>query len=383
MWNVTDPPVRMYGRGWEDDGNDGNEGDAPLPLTQHLEQMHLYEEIDAPSKYEEVNTHKNHPPCPQLQPSQDKPRPLPAPPIPPRTILYSEPCLPNGQGPVPPPVPPRTRFPVRQFSCNLPGPTHRLTRSTTDTDIHVRMSHKSWSSFLNQFLLVTVWSSRVLNCFVLSLPTRISGPSPWLTLHRAAVRGWHRFVRQLPSKEMKQKLILTYFREFHRLCGNQTILVFVLRLMSGNKHTEGVQNVGVVWGRTKQIHSALLQQVEVNVSVASQWDHNQIQILTTGKIILYCTTYWHVVVLLITEYQRWANHVPPRTESGTRTINYHLFTANNLPFFIFVTATGKTIKYTSTTPICKFSRASLCCWLSNTFVCLVKGHVVWPLTFLQ
>ncbi|XP_026221877.1 phosphatidylinositol 4-phosphate 3-kinase C2 domain-containing subunit gamma [Anabas testudineus] len=53
------------------------------------------------------------------------------------------------------------------------------------------------------------------------------------------------------------------------------------KLMSRYKHTDSVHNSGVVWSRVLYIHSALLQQVEVTVSVATEWDNNQIPLPTT------------------------------------------------------------------------------------------------------
>ncbi len=64
-----------------------------------------------------------------------------APPPPPRTRLPSA-CLSGRQGP--PPVPPRIRASLSnnqtQFSCDLTEPAHKLNRSRTEIDNHVRIS---------------------------------------------------------------------------------------------------------------------------------------------------------------------------------------------------------------------------------------------------
>nr|XP_029138079.1 phosphatidylinositol 4-phosphate 3-kinase C2 domain-containing subunit gamma [Labrus bergylta] len=53
------------------------------------------------------------------------------------------------------------------------------------------------------------------------------------------------------------------------------------KLMSRYKHTDSVHNPGVVWARVLHINPALLQQVEVNVSVARDWDHHQLPFPTS------------------------------------------------------------------------------------------------------
>lgn len=55
--------------------------------------------------------------------------------------------------------------------------------------------------------------------------------------------------------------------------------------MSRYEHTDDVHNSGVVWGRLSQVHPALLQHMEVTVSLATEWNNNQLPIPTTRKLI--------------------------------------------------------------------------------------------------
>ncbi|XP_034060859.1 phosphatidylinositol 4-phosphate 3-kinase C2 domain-containing subunit gamma isoform X1 [Gymnodraco acuticeps] len=52
------------------------------------------------------------------------------------------------------------------------------------------------------------------------------------------------------------------------------------KLMSRYRHTDSVHNSGLVWSRVLQIHPALLQQVEVTVSVATEWGIHQLPVPT-------------------------------------------------------------------------------------------------------
>ncbi|KAF3855011.1 hypothetical protein F7725_023066 [Dissostichus mawsoni] len=52
------------------------------------------------------------------------------------------------------------------------------------------------------------------------------------------------------------------------------------KLMSRYRHTDSVHNSGLVWSRVLLIHPALLQQVEVTVSVATDWGTHQLPVPT-------------------------------------------------------------------------------------------------------
>ncbi|XP_072291051.1 phosphatidylinositol 3-kinase C2 domain-containing subunit gamma [Eucyclogobius newberryi] len=58
-----------------------------------------------------------------------------------------------------------------------------------------------------------------------------------------------------------------------------TLSSSVSQLMSRHKHTHA-HNSGIVWARLSHIHPALLQQVEVTLSVATDWDANQLPLPT-------------------------------------------------------------------------------------------------------
>lgn len=64
----------------------------------------------------------------------------------------------------------------------------------------------------------------------------------------------------------------------------QPVCLFCLRLKSQYEHTHGIHNSGVVWGRVLDVHAALLQEVEVDLSVVTEWNSNQLGFTTAGKI---------------------------------------------------------------------------------------------------
>lgn len=53
--------------------------------------------------------------------------------------------------------------------------------------------------------------------------------------------------------------------------------------MARYQHTDDTHNSGVVWGRVSRVHPALLQHMEVTVSVAMEWNSSQLPIPTTRK----------------------------------------------------------------------------------------------------
>uniref|UniRef100_A0A3Q1EU31 Phosphatidylinositol-4-phosphate 3-kinase catalytic subunit type 2 gamma n=1 Tax=Acanthochromis polyacanthus TaxID=80966 RepID=A0A3Q1EU31_9TELE len=219
---------------------DANATVFPMPLTEVLEEMHLYEYLegfpnnDDQHLYESTLYGPGSPTEPQPKPpgpvwaqgggggggagNTNPPQSTNCPPLPPRSRASTA-HLPLTEVRVPPPLPPRTHLPLdntrKRFSCDFPQLVQRLNRSRTVAD-----NHDPWT---------------------IKLVDTPEGSTSRVAFFCAAVS----------------------------------------QLMSRHKHTESAHNSDVVWGRVSHIHPALLQQVEVTVSVATEWDNNQIPFPTT------------------------------------------------------------------------------------------------------
>ncbi|XP_036963200.1 phosphatidylinositol 4-phosphate 3-kinase C2 domain-containing subunit gamma [Acanthopagrus latus] len=216
-------PQRQNGSIW---GQDASDSDLPMPLTEHQYEVHFYESL---GNFPQDDAHiyeasfsgliiPTEPQPPGNTESTDRPMPVRPPPLPPRTRLPSA-CLPEGPGKAPPPVPPRRRVPL----C---------------------MSTKQFSCDFTE-------------------------PAQKLNRSRTEIENHDPFTINLIDTPQGSTKSLASF------CAATS------KLMSQYKHTDSVHNSGVVWGRMLHIHPALLQQVEVTVSVATDWDDNQVPLPTT------------------------------------------------------------------------------------------------------
>ncbi|XP_068459618.1 phosphatidylinositol 3-kinase C2 domain-containing subunit gamma [Clinocottus analis] len=158
-----------------------------------------------------------------LPPPDDRSAPLPArlPRLPRRTRPLSA-CLPGTQGhaPPPPPLPPsRTRTPLSNSTKQLSCDLNESTHKLirSRTEVH---NHDPWT---------------------IPLTDTPQGSTKRLTSFCAATS----------------------------------------RLMSRYRHADSLHNSGVVWSRLSRIHPDLLQQVEVNLSVATEWENHQLPFPTT------------------------------------------------------------------------------------------------------
>lgn len=176
-----DPPQRQNG---PIQRQDASVSDLPMPLTEDLRGMDLYEYIDST---EDNITHllvaptgsQPKPPadlwgCMTGGPgntdgqSTNGPPPVRRPPPPLRTRLPSA-CLPGRQSSGPPPVPPRTRVPLsKKLSCDLPEPAHRFNRSRTEIDNHVSISDRFPLGKDKELLYDSIKLTKLISCFFFS-----------------------------------------------------------------------------------------------------------------------------------------------------------------------------------------------------------------------
>ncbi|XP_073328066.1 phosphatidylinositol 3-kinase C2 domain-containing subunit gamma [Pagrus major] len=221
-----DPPQRRNG---SIQRQDASNSDLPMPLNEDQYGAHIYEHLENFPEDNDAHIYETTlsgliaPAEPQPKPpgnteSTNRPKPVRPPPPPPRNRLPSA-RLPEGQGNAPPPVPPRTR-------------------------VSLSMSKKQFSCDLPE-------------------------PAHKLNRSRTEIARHDPFTISLIDTPQGSTKSLVSF------CAATS------NLMSHYKHADSVHNSGVVWGRMLHIHPALLQQVEVTVSVATEWDDNQVPLPTT------------------------------------------------------------------------------------------------------
>nr|XP_040019547.1 phosphatidylinositol 4-phosphate 3-kinase C2 domain-containing subunit gamma isoform X2 [Gasterosteus aculeatus aculeatus] len=153
----------------------------------------------------------------EIQPSPPRPPPIRRPPPPLRTRLPSE-CLPGTKGQAPVPLPRKGRIPLSNSKKQL----------SCDLTDHASKLNRSRSEIHNH------------DPWTIALIDTPEGSTRRLTSFCAATSS----------------------------------------LMSRHRHTDILHNSGLVWSRLLRINPALLQQVEVNVSVATEWDNHQLPFRT-------------------------------------------------------------------------------------------------------
>ncbi|XP_042352167.1 phosphatidylinositol 4-phosphate 3-kinase C2 domain-containing subunit gamma isoform X2 [Plectropomus leopardus] len=231
-----DPP---QGRNGKIQRQDASDSDLPMPITDdqniyesvdvppgNNDESHIYEHTlsgliprteSQPKPPDPLQGHKGGAPGNTDLQRTNVPPPVRRPPNPLRTRLPSA-CLPARRGIAPPPVPPRTGIPIGNSKKQL------------SCDL-TEPAHK-----LNR--------SR----------TEIVEHDPWA-------------VKLTDTPQGSTKRLASF-------CDATS------KLMSRYRHADS-QNSGVVWSRLLYIHPALLQQVEVTVSVATEWGAHQLPFPTT------------------------------------------------------------------------------------------------------
>ncbi|XP_035521739.1 phosphatidylinositol 4-phosphate 3-kinase C2 domain-containing subunit gamma [Morone saxatilis] len=227
-----DPPQRQSGTIQR---QDASVSDAPKPLTEDLHETHTYDYLDifpednAEPIYESTldgliappNSQPKPPDQPwghgRVDPGNTHHQSTNGPPPPVRTRLSSCPIACLPGRQGPPPVPPRTRAPLS----------------------------KKMFSFDRSEPSEKLIRSR----------TEADNHDPWT-------------IKLIDTPQGSTKSLASF-------CAATS------KLMSRYKHTDSVHNSGMVCGRLLHIHPALLQQVEVNITVATDWDDHQIPFPTT------------------------------------------------------------------------------------------------------
>ncbi|KAM8891306.1 phosphatidylinositol 3-kinase C2 domain-containing subunit gamma [Spinachia spinachia] len=199
---------------------DASDTDLHGPLTDHPFATHLYESIETASCSESQPDPPGHLCNPgggggHQSTTSGPPPPLRRPPPRPpvRTRLPSE-CLPGPKGRAPIPLPRRGRIPVSNGKKQL----------SLDLTEHAPKLNRSRSEIHNHV--------------------------PWTVTLMDTPQG---STRRLTS-----------------FCAATSSLV------SRHRHADALHSSGLVWSRLLRVHPALLQQVEVNVSVATEWGLQQL-----------------------------------------------------------------------------------------------------------
>ncbi|XP_035013869.2 phosphatidylinositol 3-kinase C2 domain-containing subunit gamma [Hippoglossus stenolepis] len=225
LYNVMDPPDRL------DETLQTQESDLPLPLKADLDETHIYEDIEQLHEKDEALL------CETFAEFIFLPEPQPQPP---GHLLARGPEITDQHN--------RTRLqPVRR----APPPP----RTRPQPLVEDRLGHAA-------------------------------PPVPPRTLRKQfscdLTEPVHKLNRSRTEVDIHElwtiKLIDSPQGSTRRL---SSLCEATSKLMSRHRHTDSVHNSGVLWGRVLQVHPALLQQVEVTVSVATEWGTNQIPLPTT------------------------------------------------------------------------------------------------------
>eukprot|EP00066_Takifugu_rubripes_P004383 XP_003967717.2 PREDICTED: phosphatidylinositol 4-phosphate 3-kinase C2 domain-containing subunit gamma [Takifugu rubripes] len=198
---------------------DALDGDLPDPMDMDPNAANIPEHLQVfpDDSSERITSAEPTPPGNTDPPSSSRFLPVRPPPPPPLKSRLLSACLPDTQSLGPPPLPPGSRMPLGNKQFSLDLPEAARRLNRSRTQVE---HHEPFSI-------------RLIDC--------PEGSTGALTSFCAATS----------------------------------------HLLSRHEHTDEVHNSGVVWGRVSQVHAALLQQVEVTVSVATEWNQSQLPLATT------------------------------------------------------------------------------------------------------